>query len=345
MRNDDASPGSSPLPAFAGRPAGRVCGRLAPSPTGLLHLGNAWAFLLAWLAARADGGRVVLRMEDIDPDRSRPEFARAAMRDLVWLGLDWDEGPDRGGPNGPYVQSGRGDAYAAALAALSAMGRTYPCFCTRKELRGLAAAPHAEDGSPVYPGTCRNLSPARRAEFERQGRRPCLRLRCEDGEAEAFTDLVAGPRRMTLLECGGDFALRRSDGVVAYQLAVVVDDAAMGVTQAVRGDDILSSTPRQLLLHRLLGLRPPSYAHIPLVLDAAGERLAKRHGSLTIAALRDAGVSPRAVAGYLAFRAGLLDVPGRIAPAELVSGFSFAAIPRAPVVLPEDIADILVHLS
>jgi glutamyl-tRNA synthetase len=280
-----------------------VRGRLAPSPTGLLHLGNALAFLLAWLGPRSRGGRVVLRMEDIDPERSRPEFAEAAMRDLRWLGLDWDEGPDLGGAFGPYTQSQRLHLYDDAIARLTAAGRVYPCFCTRKELRELAGAPHtphtphtpmAGDGSAAYPGACRDLSPSERARKLAEGRKPALRLNC-GAEAIRFRDLIAGPQEMTLVACGGDFALRRSDGVVAYQLAVVVDDAAMGITQVARGEDILTSTPRQILLQRLLGLPTPEYAHLPLVLDHAGERLAKRHGSLALAALREAGARPEVV--------------------------------------------------
>ncbi|MHC1700624.1 MAG: tRNA glutamyl-Q(34) synthetase GluQRS [Humidesulfovibrio sp.] len=323
---------------------GQVRGRLAPSPTGRMHLGNAWAFLLAWLAARVAGGEVVLRMEDIDPERSRPELAAEILRDLRWLGLDWDEGPDVGGARGPFEQSGRLASYAAALARLERAGRIYPCFCTRKELRSLASAPHADDGSPIYPGTCRDLAPDRREAFLRQGRRPALRLRCDDMPV-AFDDLLAGPQRLSLTDCGGDFAVRRSDGVFAYQLAVVLDDIAMGVTQVVRGDDILASTPRQIYLHRLLGAPIPRYAHLPLVLDHEGERLAKRHGSLTLAALRESGVSPRAVIGYLAWRAGLLEAPRPVAPQALVAGFDFALLPREPVRLPADIAEVLAALG
>jgi len=329
------------------RQTSRVVGRLAPSPTGRLHLGNAWAFLLAWLAARAAGGRVVLRLEDIDPERSRPEFAAGILCDLRWLGLDWDEGPDVSGPHGPYEQSGRFAFYAEALARLERAGRVYPCYCTRKELRSLASAPHAgtaDDGSPIYPGTCRDLSPAEREAFARQGRRPACRLRCDDVEI-AFDDLVAGPQRMTLRDCGGDFALRRSDGVFAYQLAVVLDDIAMGITQVVRGDDILSSTPRQIYLYGLLGAPVPQYAHLPLVLDAEGERLAKRHQSLTLGTLREAGVSAPAIVGYLGWRAGLSDAPRPAAPQGLVPAFSFGRLPGGPVRLPADIASVLAGLS
>jgi len=316
-----------------------------------MHLGNAWAFLLAWLAARSSGGgaggEVVLRLEDIDPERSRPEFAKELLRDLRWLGLDWDEGPDVGGGCGPYEQGERLGTYAAALTRLEQAGHIYPCFCTRKELRSLAAAPHAalvDDGSPAYPGTCRNLGPEQRQALLRQGRRPALRLRCEDLSL-SFDDLLAGPQTLSLADCGGDFALRRSDGVFAYQLAVVLDDIAMGVTQVVRGEDILTSTPRQLYLYRLLGAPSPQYAHLPLVLDADGERLAKRHNSLTLAALREAGVTAAAITGYLAWRAGLLDAPRSVDPRGLIQGFDIRSIPRGPVRLPADIVGLLASLQ
>lgn len=323
----------------------KVRGRLAPSPTGRLHLGNAWAFLLAWLAARSAGGEVVLRMEDIDPERSRPHYAQDILRDLQWLGLDWDEGPDVGGPRGPYTQSERLPTYAAALSSLESSSQVYPCFCTRKELRSLASAPHgtAGDGSPIYPGACRTLSPAQRARKLSQGRAPCLRLACPD-ESLSFTDLVAGPQRFSLTACGGDFALRRSDGVFAYQLAVVLDDIAMNITQVVRGDDILTSTPRQLLLHRLFNAPPPSYAHLPLLLDHQGERLAKRHNSLTLAALRDQNVSPLAITGFLAHQAHLLPSPQPIRPRDLLPRFDLALLPRQAVRLPEGIAEVLLRV-
>lgn len=315
-------------------------GRLAPSPTGLLHLGNAWSFLLAWLDARSHPqGRIILRQEDIDPARSRQEWMEGIERDLLWLGLDWDEGP--GGPTakpdaagtirddaalyqGPYQQSLCGQRYEAALESLRLRGLVYPCYCTRKELRELAGAPHgAHDGlgdaGAAYPGTCRSLSAEQRAEKEAMGRRPSMRLRCPDGEAgrESFDDGVLGPQSFTLDDCGGDFALRRSDGVWAYQLAVVVDDIAMGVNSIVRGEDILLSTPRQLLLWRLLGGTAPRFAHIPLLHDAEGERLAKRHKSLSLAQLREAGCRPERITGWLASLAGLNPTGEALSPAML----------------------------
>lgn len=345
--------------AQRGRP---VRGRLAPSPTGYMHLGNAGSFLMAWLWARAKEGQVVLRVEDIDPDRCRPEFVAGVVRDLLWLGLDWDEGPARaelpdlcatsafvrgaapGGSCAPYTQSGRLAAYADALAGLERGGHVYPCFCTRKDLHALASAPHAGECGPTYPGTCRDLGPDDRARRLAEGRRPAMRVRCLDTTV-AFTDRIAGPQRTPLADCGGDFAVRRSDGVFAYQLAVVVDDIAMGITQVVRGDDILASTPRQIWLYHLLGAPVPEYAHVPLLLDHEGHRLAKRHGSLAVAALREAGVSPSAVTGYLAWRLGLRAAPGLTMPSDLTAEFDLARVSRQPVMLPEDVARVLLRMG
>lgn len=352
-------------------------GRFAPSPTGRLHLGNAFAFLAAWLSIRRQGGRMVLRIEDIDPDRSRPEFVRAAMEDLAWLGLDWDEGPldapdattrkplaeksesiREKGRFGPYIQSLRLERYEEILIGLRDRGLVYPCYCTRKELRMLASAPHIGDEGAPYPGTCRTLSDNRRKELEQSGRRPCLRLNTEtaarqiDGGADApfafrFVDGVLGEQRFTMDECGGDFALRRSDGVFAYQLAVTADDADMGITEVVRGDDLLLSTPRQLLLFRLLGATPPRYAHVPLLHDAAGERLAKRHKSLEIAALRHAGARPRDVLARLGELAGCLDRPPEPGEsreallARMAAGFSLGRLKGRELKLEAEAAGVL----
>ena len=335
-------------------------GRLAPSPTGLLHLGNAYAFLMAWLSVRSKGGSLVLRMEDIDPDRSKPEFVTGIYEDLDWLGLDCDEGPARSaahavreeggphaeGPCGPYEQSKRLGLYDALLADFCRKGLAYPCYCTRKELRMLASAPHVGDEGAPYPGTCRSLTEAERAARESVGRRPALRLNTDAALRHAaapcallsFCDGVLGPQRFSLADCGGDFALRRSDGVVAYQLAVVADDAAMGITEVVRGDDLLLSTPRQILLFRLLGNEPPDYAHVPLLHDAAGERLAKRHKSLALASLRAAGAAPEAVVGYLGWLAGFLERPQPARPGEMSAAFSLESLRGRYLRLPEDAA-------
>ncbi|MBD5626445.1 MAG: tRNA glutamyl-Q(34) synthetase GluQRS [Desulfovibrio sp.] len=323
-----------------------VVGRLAPSPTGLLHLGNAWAFLLAWLSARSKGGRVLLRMEDLDPLRSRPAFAAAIVEDLHWLGLDWDAGPDDGkvatAPGlGPMAQSRRDHIYAGAMARLESAGLTYPCFCSRKELRQLASAPHAGEEGPATPDPCRSLTPPERQRFLAAGRHAALRLRSPD-EAVCFSDMFQGPQAFRPEAFGGDFALRRSDGVVAYQLAVAVDDGLMGVTEVVRGRDLLPSTPRQLLVMRFLGLTPPAYAHIPLLLDSGGERLAKRHASLSLAALRAAGARPEAVVGYLGRLAGINPGGVPVRPRELVGRFSPAALPRGDLrVMEEDMARLM----
>lgn len=322
-----------------------VVGRLAPSPTGLLHLGNAWAFLLAWLSARSQGGRVLLRMEDLDPQRSRPAFADAILQDLAWLGLDWDAGPDtESGAEpavGPLVQGLRGHIYAGAMARLEAAGLTYPCFCSRKELRQLASAPHLGEEEAPRADPCRNLDAAERENLLAAGRHAALRLRCPD-EAITFHDAVMGPQRFAPGDFGGDFALRRSDGVVAYQLAVAVDDGLMGVTEVVRGRDLLPSTPRQLLVMRALGLAAPRYAHIPLLLDAEGERLAKRHASLSLAALRARGVAPARIVGYLGGLAGINPGGAPAHPQELVGRFTLKALPRTDMrVMEDDVARLV----
>lgn len=311
-------------------------GRLAPSPTGFLHLGNAFAFLMAWLSVRSKAGRLILRMEDIDPDRSRLEYAEAILEDLSWLGLDWDEGPVSGAAlSGSCVQSRRLGFYERALEALTAKGVVYPCYCTRKELRTLASAPHVGDEGAPYPGLCRRLTGEERMMREAAGRKPGLRLftETEDAADLSFNDMILGFQDHTAETRGNDFAVRRPDGVVAYQLAVVVDDMDMGVTEVVRGRDLAVSTPRQILLYRLLGRLNsrekglcPAYGHLPLIVDTQGERLAKRHKSLTLRALRDAGISSRAVVGYLAHLAGIRAERTPLAPQELVRGFALSAM-------------------
>ncbi|CAK7023481.1 MAG: Glutamate--tRNA ligase [Desulfovibrio sp.] len=337
-----------PIPKILDLPR-TVRGRLAPSPTGFLHLGNAWAFWAAWLGARCSGGELALRIEDIDPARSRSEYVTALMRDLAWLGIDWDYGPKTPEDENTFFwQSARSAAYEDALRYLEASGVVYPCYCTRKELRQIAGAPHVDDAGAPYPGTCRALSEDAIIRHEAAGRRPALRLLCPEDTVWSFDDAVMGTERYTLHSCGGDFALRRSDGVFAYQLAVVVDDIAMGVTHVVRGNDISVSTPRQMYLYSLFGETPPRYAHIPLVTDAAGERLAKRHASLTLGALREAGVLPETLLGWLAVSSGLLPEFAPVYPGERLgerfgerlgerfSGFDFTKIRAASLRLPPD---------
>ena len=330
-----------------------IRGRLAPSPTGYLHLGNAWAFLMAWWAARQAGGRIVLRLEDIDPQRSRDAYALAVMEDLRWLGMDWDEGPElpavgsgaplpERGECGPYVQSRCSAIYARALQRLQRLGCLYPCFCTRKELRALAGAPHVDDMGAPYPGTCRELSEAQRAALRQAGRRASLRFH-GPAEAISFCDAVQGQQCFTLEDCGGDFAVQRSDGVIAYQLAVAVDDGRMGINQVVRGRDILPSTPRQIALLRLLGYEIPTYAHVPLLCDTEGERLAKRHNSLALRSLRAEGVPPGRIVGLLAWLAGAN--PGRreACAAELTPSFRLDRLPRQDCRLDGLLLDWLRH--
>jgi glutamyl-tRNA synthetase len=302
-------------------------GRFAPSPTGELHLGNARTALLAWLHARSEGGRFVLRVEDLDFGRVRPWIMEGQLADLRWLGLDWDEGPDVGGPFAPYLQSERQELYDAALRRLAEGGFLFDCFCSRKEISAAASAPHgADDDGPAYPGTCRALAPE---ELDGRGRRgpAAVRFIAPPGEV-VFEDLLLGTRRYTPAADTGDFVVRRKDGVAAYQLAVVVDDAAMGITHVVRGDDLLSSTPRQLLIYRALGLHPPAWIHVPLLLGPDGQRLAKRHGSVTLREHREKGVPPAAIVGRLAASIGLAEEGEELMPDQLIERFSLEAIAK-----------------
>ena len=302
-------------------------GRFAPSPTGPLHLGNARTALLAWLDARAAGGAFVMRMEDLDRARVQPDGEARQLADLAWLGIDWDEGPDRGGPFAPYRQSERTARYDAAVERLLATGRAFACACSRADIARAASAPHDET-EPRYPGICRGRDPADvRARAAAQGRAPAVRF---DGRGERI-DFVDGFQGPVAAEPDGidDFVLRRADGVAAYQLAVVVDDAAMRITRVVRGDDLLRSTPRQLALYRALGLTPPAFAHVPLVVTPGGERLAKRTRPSSLASLRAAGLAPEAVLGALAASAGL-GSGEPVAAAALLPAFALDAVTRGP---------------
>ena len=300
-------------------------GRFAPSPTGPLHLGNARTALLAWLAARKAGSSFVLRVEDLDTPRVKPGLEAHLLEELRFIGLDWDEGPDAPGPCGPYRQSERRALYREALEALKGLGLAYPCFCSRAEIAAAPGAPHGPgDDGPRYPGTCRDLSPA---EVSTRGQRrpPAWRFRVGEG-AVAFDDLVHGRCAFDVAAEVGDFVLARADGVAAYQLAVVVDDAAMAIEEVVRGDDLLSSTARQLLLYRALGARPPRFAHVPLLAGPDGTRLSKRHGALSLGKLRARGADPAAVTGLLASLCGLASPGVRLRPADLLPAFELGRL-------------------
>lgn len=284
-----------------------VVGRFAPSPSGRMHLGNLFSAVLAWLSVRSAGGTMVLRIEDLDPDRCRPEYADQLKRDLEWLGLDWDVEQT--------PQSLRGEGYREQFEKLEAMGLVYPCYCTRGELHA-ASAPHAADGNLIYPGTCRNLTARERTQ---KTKAPGWRLIVPD-EDITFSDGLQGTVTQNLAGECGDFLIRRADGVYAYQLAVTVDDAAAGVTQVVRGCDLLSSVPRQMYLQRLLGFPTPDYYHVPLLMAADGRRLSKRDRDLDLETLM-LRYSPEELLGRIGYLAGLLPEERPVNGAELTAFF------------------------
>jgi glutamyl-tRNA synthetase len=296
---------------------------LAPSPTGPLHLGNLRTALLAWLFARSAGGRFLVRVEDLDPERSRREHEAGQLADLRALGLDWD---------GPVLrQSKRRARHRDALDQLQAAGRVYPCWCTRAEIRAAASAAHGPLPEGAYPGTCRELTAAQRAERERSGRPPALRLDAR-GERIAFEDRLHGRVEGAV----DDLVLWRGDGVPAYNLAVVVDDADQGVREVVRGDDLLETTPRQLLVGRLLGLRAPAHAHVPLVLGPDGRRLAKRHGAVTLADRAALGESPADALAWMAASLGMAEPGEPVTPTLLLERFEPARLPRGPTIFGDE---------
>jgi glutamyl-tRNA synthetase len=311
-------------------------GRYAPSPTGVLHLGNLRTALLAWLFARSSGRAFTLRIEDLDRPRVRPSATSRMLADLRWLGLGWDEGPDVGGPLGPYFQSQRETLYAAAFARLRAADLVYPCYCARSELARIASAPQQEgqgESASRYLGTCRDLTAAQQAEREATGRRPSWRFRAPEGDI-TFTDTIHGKITENVAATVGDFIVRRSDGVFAYQLAVVVDDALMCVDQIVRGEDLLGSAARQLALYDALGYpRPANYAHVPLALDATGARLAKREAAAGLDALRSAGRTAEEIVGALAASCGLWPQGTPATLAQVLATFDPAKILRIPSVI------------
>ncbi len=305
-----------------------MIGRLAPSPTGAQHVGNARTYVIAWLSARSRGGQIVLRIEDIDSPRVKKGADRQACHDLQWLGLDWDQGP--------IIQSERIGTYRAALSRLMERELVYPCTCSRRDVERAASAPHLEHEGPIYPGTCAGRRAWEAAELTNVPY--CWRFRVP-AESPEFIDGFLGPTRIDLRQAGGDFVVWKSpvlgttDSLPAYQLAVVVDDAAQAVTEVVRGDDLLPSTPRQLLLYQALGLIPPEFVHVPLVVGPDGRRLAKRHGDTRLSALREAGVRPQIVLGLLAWSCGWISTIEPITLRELLPLFRLSTIPREPFVL------------
>ncbi len=306
-----------------------IVGRFAPTPSGRLHLGNLLCALLSWLSARSQGGRVLLRIEDLDTYRcSWEENTRQMIDDLHFLGLTFDGGYAR-----EEWQSARFDVYKEAFDRLSAMGLIYPCACSRAELHS-ATAPHLSDGSYRYDGRCYRRFLA--GEPLPEGRTPSMRIHVPDREI-AFTDGIMGAYRENLEQDCGDFIVRRADGVYAYQLAVVVDDGLSGVTEVIRGRDLLSSTPRQLWLFELLGLKPPAYYHIPLLTDPNGRRLSKRDGDLDIGGLRERYRSPEPILGILAAAAGLIDRPEPVKLDELLPLFDFAKLPKSDMPLSAEV--------
>ena len=294
-----------------------MVGRFAPSPSGRMHLGNIFSAMLAWLSVRSRGGEMVLRIEDLDPDRCRPAYAETLKEDLLWLGLDWDREQE--------PQSARTEVYARQFQSLSHL--IYPCYCTRGELHA-ASAPHASDGRVLYAGTCRHLTQAQRAE---KTKAPAWRLTVPD-RVYGFEDGLQGWYEENLATECGDFIIRRADGVYAYQLAVVTDDGDGGITEVVRGMDLLDSTPRQLYLYELLGLKPPKFYHVPLLLAADGRRLSKRERDLDMGALRQR-YTPEALLGQLAHLSGLLEHPEPASAADLAAIFRWDKVRKNPIVV------------
>ena len=285
-------------------------GRFAPSPTGRMHLGNVFSALLSWLSAKSQGGQWLLRIEDIDPGRSRQAYADLLMDDLEWLGLSWD--------GEPVYQSQRSDIYEHYFQMLKAQGMTYPCYCTRADLLA-TQAPHESDGRVVYPGTCRHLPP-------QPGKPAATRLIVPDSDI-SFVDGHYGAQSVNLAHQVGDFIIRRKDGAWAYQLAVVIDDALMGVTEVVRGCDLLLSSPQQMYVAQLLGFTSPQFIHLPLLCNAQGQRLSKRDGGLDMASLRQSYTAPEII-GKLAQIAGLQSTPDPVTPEDLLASFSWEKVPK-----------------
>ncbi len=312
-----------------------VRGRFAPSPTGAIHLGNVWTALLAWLDARQRGGVFVLRIEDLDPDRSKGHLAEHLLADLRWLGLDWDEGPDVGGSYAPYTQNERRQLYDHALHTLAERDLVYRCYCTRAEIHAAAAsAPHGTEPRLHCANRCWQSTAREQQARAAAGRQLALRVRTPQEPIPIdFTDACCGDVAEDVAQAAGDFVVQRADGVHAYHLAVVVDDGAMHITHVVRGADLLGSTARQIWLHKQLGSTPPQWAHVPLLVGPDEHRLSKRHASLAIAALRAHGVSAETIIGRLAHIGGLLDVPTAAQPRELIGLLRLDRLTRGSIMV------------
>lgn len=290
-------------------------GRFAPTPSGRMHLGNVFSALMAWASVRSQNGSFILRVEDLDIRAHNPQYTSLLLDDLQWLGLTWDKGP--------YYQSERTELYQEALLDLRQQGLLYPCFCSRADLHA-AQAPHASDGTYVYAGTCRNLSQSEREELSAH-KVPATRMRVPN-TIYTFEDRIYGSTSQNLAESCGDFIVQRADGVFAYQLAVVVDDADMGITEVVRGSDLLSSTPRQLYLQDVLGLSHPVYAHLPLLVAPDGRRLSKRNHDLDLGVLRSQGKTPEEILGFLAYCVGLTEENEPLSAVQIANRFSWETL-------------------
>lgn len=306
-----------------------TAGRLAPSPTGAQHLGNARTYLLAYLSARSSGLPLVLRIEDIDSPRVKPWAIQQAIDDLRWLGIDWDQGPDVGGPHAPYLQTQRRDHYRRALESLIQSDRVYPCTCTRKDIAAAGSAPHFEHEGNRYPGTC---SAWRHGQSLPDSKPFCWRFRTGN-QPIVFQDLLHGTQRCIPANDLGDFPVTQKNGQPSYQLAVVVDDAEMEITEVVRGDDLLASTFRQIEIFCALGYDVPRFGHVPLVIGTDGRRLAKRHGDTRLSQYRQAGLAPETIIGWASYSVGLKADPSRCQASELIDSFSWEQVAREETVL------------
>lgn len=312
-------------------------GRFAPSPTGYIHLGNVWTAFLAWLQVRQQKGTLILRIEDIDEQRSKPEYTQALLEDLAWLGLDWDEGPGKGGPYGPYIQQERYSLYEKALQELQAKHLLYPCYCSRARLQAIGA-PH-EGEHRLYDGHCYGMPEEQRRQMDRK---PSWRVHVPHVSV-SFTDGSYGPFSDYLPRACGDFVVRRADGLYAYQLAVAVDDGSMGITHVLRGRDLLSSTAQQIWLMEVLGYTPPSYTHVPMLIDASGNRLSKRQQGITVRSLRDRGVQADAILSALALAGGLVSERRLYHKGELLRLCNFQTMTTHDIVLGDTWLDELIH--